>query len=56
LAKELAAKEQTIVAELAAVQGVAVDIGGYYLPDLVKVDAVMRPSATLNEALKSVAV
>jgi isocitrate dehydrogenase len=35
---------------------VAVDIGGYYLPDLVKVDAVMRPSATLNEALKSVAV
>jgi isocitrate dehydrogenase len=56
LAKELAAKEQTIVAELAAVQGVAVDIGGYYLPDLAKVDAVMRPSATLNEALKSVAV
>jgi len=55
LAKELAAKEQTIVAELAAVQGVAVDIGGYYLPDLAKVDAVMRPSATLNEALKSVA-
>ena len=56
LAKELAAKEQTIVAELAAVQGVAVDIGGYYLPDLAKVDAVMRPSATLNKALKSVAV
>jgi isocitrate dehydrogenase len=30
-----------------------VDIGGYYRPDDAKVDAVMRPSKTLNEALAS---
>jgi isocitrate dehydrogenase len=28
-----------------------VDIGGYYKPDSDKVEAVMRPSATLNAAL-----
>jgi isocitrate dehydrogenase len=35
------------------VQGHAVDIGGYYLPDTKKVDAVMRPSATFNAALET---
>jgi isocitrate dehydrogenase len=54
LAKELAAKEATIIAELEAVQGKPVDIGGYYQPDLVKLEAVMRPSATFNAALASV--
>ena len=33
------------------VQGKAVDIGGYFQPDQAKLDAVMRPSATLNSAL-----
>jgi isocitrate dehydrogenase len=51
LAAKLAAGEQAIVAELAAVQGKAVDIGGYYQPDLNKLNAIMRPSATLNAAL-----
>ncbi|MEY8877906.1 MAG: NADP-dependent isocitrate dehydrogenase [Leptothrix sp. (in: b-proteobacteria)] len=51
LAKALAASEQQIVAELAAVQGKPVDIGGYYLPDPAKLQAVMRPSATFNAAL-----
>ncbi|HEV2786481.1 MAG TPA: NADP-dependent isocitrate dehydrogenase, partial [Solirubrobacteraceae bacterium] len=51
LAERLAAEEETIVAELAAVQGEPVDIGGYYRPDPVRVDAVMRPSATLADAL-----
>ncbi|MEO6409403.1 MAG: NADP-dependent isocitrate dehydrogenase [Burkholderiaceae bacterium] len=51
LAKTLVANEQTIVSELAAVQGKAVDIGGYYLPDAAKVEAVMRPSKTFNQAL-----
>ncbi len=51
LAKALTENEQTIVAELAAVQGKPVDIGGYYLPDTEKCSAVMRPSATLNAAL-----
>ncbi|MEG1769844.1 MAG: NADP-dependent isocitrate dehydrogenase, partial [Comamonas sp.] len=52
-AKQLADNEQTIVAELLAVQGKPVDIGGYYQPDLAKLDAAMRPSATLNAALAS---
>lgn len=48
VAQQLAAQEKTIVDELIAVQGKPVDIGGYYHPDTAKVDAVMRPSATLN--------
>jgi isocitrate dehydrogenase len=56
LAKMLTDNEQTIVAELAAVQGKPVDIGGYYQPDVEKLEAVMRPSQTLNAALQSLAV
>ncbi|MCA0439691.1 MAG: NADP-dependent isocitrate dehydrogenase [Proteobacteria bacterium] len=51
LAKQLADNEAKIVEELRVVQGHAVDIGGYYQPDLAKLDAVMRPSATFNAAL-----
>ncbi|ANW22080.1 NADP-dependent isocitrate dehydrogenase [Streptomyces clavuligerus] len=51
LAATLAEKERTIVDELIAVQGQPVDIGGYFQPDVTKASAVMRPSATLNEAL-----
>ena len=36
-----------------AVQGSPVDLGGYYYVDKDKTDAVMRPSATFNEALAS---
>ena len=54
LAKALAENEDKIVAELAAVQGKAADIGGYYAVDPAKVNAVMRPSATLNAALETV--
>ena len=55
LAKTLAEQEQAIVAELIAVQGSPVDIGGYYQPDPAKAASVMRPSATLNEALATLA-
>ncbi|MBK6862746.1 MAG: NADP-dependent isocitrate dehydrogenase [Ideonella sp.] len=51
LAKALADSEARIVAELAAVQGKPADIGGYYMADSEKVNAVMRPSPTLNAAL-----
>jgi isocitrate dehydrogenase len=51
LAERLAADEATIAAELLAVQGSPADIGGYYRPDADKTSAVMRPSATFNEAL-----
>ncbi|WP_454852021.1 NADP-dependent isocitrate dehydrogenase [Promicromonospora soli] len=53
LAEALAASEQAIVEELLAVQGKPADIGGYYRPDETKVNAVMRPSKTFNEALAS---
>jgi len=53
LAERLAADEATIVAELAAAQGGAVDLGGYYVVDRAKADAAMRPSATFNAALES---
>ncbi len=55
LAKKLAADEATIVAELLAVQGKPVDIGGYYKLDEAKVTAAMRPSATFNAAIDSFA-
>jgi isocitrate dehydrogenase len=51
LAKTLADNEQKIVAELAVVQGKPADIGGYYMADSKKANAVMRPSATFNAAL-----
>ncbi|QJE00025.1 NADP-dependent isocitrate dehydrogenase [Massilia forsythiae] len=52
LAQKLADNEEKIVAELLEVQGKQVDIGGYYKPDDAKVKAVMRPSATFNQALE----
>ncbi|MBL8383299.1 MAG: NADP-dependent isocitrate dehydrogenase [Burkholderiales bacterium] len=55
LARALAENEQKIVAELNAVQGKPVDIGGYYMPDVAKAEAVMRPSPTLNALLDKAA-
>jgi isocitrate dehydrogenase len=51
LAKALADNEATIVAELNGAQGKAVDIGGYYHPDLARTGAAMRPSKTFTDAL-----
>lgn len=55
LAKTLSEQQDAIVTELIAVQGSPVDIGGYYRPDPVKAAAVMRPSATFNQAIASLA-
>ena len=52
LAKVLTDNEAKIVGELNGAQGVKVDMGGYFHPDAEKVDKAMRPSATLNAALK----
>jgi isocitrate dehydrogenase len=52
LAKTLAENEKTITEEFAAVQGDAVDVGGYYHPDREKTTAVMRPSETFNSTLE----
>ncbi|MDH3266130.1 MAG: NADP-dependent isocitrate dehydrogenase [Gammaproteobacteria bacterium] len=54
LAKSLADNEEKIIAELAAAQGSAVDIGGYYHPDEKLTTAAMRPSATLNKIIAAV--
>ncbi|MFT4214943.1 MAG: NADP-dependent isocitrate dehydrogenase, partial [Microbacterium sp.] len=51
IAQALTEAETQIVAELVAVQGSAVEIGGYYHPDEAKVAAVMRPSTTLNAVI-----
>lgn len=53
LAEKLAGSEAKIVEELNAVQGRPAEIGGYFQPDPQKAAAVMRPSATWNEALAS---
>ncbi|MBO9402720.1 NADP-dependent isocitrate dehydrogenase [Shimia sp. R9_3] len=48
VAKALAEGEEAILAEFAAAQGPAADIGGYYRPSVELKAKVMRPSATLN--------
>jgi isocitrate dehydrogenase len=51
IAAELEAAEATIVKELNAGQGKAVDVGGYYQPDNAKASAALRPSTTFNAIL-----
>jgi isocitrate dehydrogenase len=51
LANLLSENEARIVGELLAVQGSPADVGGYYRPDDVLADKVMRPSTTLNDAI-----
>ena len=47
-AQALEANESTIVAELNAAQGEAMELCGYYQPDEERASEAMRPSATLN--------
>ena len=51
VAEQLKTNKDKILEELIAVQGHAVDIDGYYLPDEDKVGKAMRPSATFNAIL-----
>ena len=53
LATRLAASEAQINEELLAVQGQAVDVGGYYAPNPELAAKAMRPSKTLNDAIDS---
>ena len=55
VAGQLVAQSEAIDAELIAVQGHPVDIGGYYRPDSAKASAVMRPSGAFNAILASLA-
>jgi isocitrate dehydrogenase len=52
LARALKENEAKIDAELIAAQGKAVDVGGYYHPDVAKTSGAMRPSKTFNAALE----
>ena len=56
LAANLTENESKIVSELNAVQGAECDVKGYYFADEALVEKAMRPSATLNAALESLAV
>jgi isocitrate dehydrogenase len=55
VAKELEENEAKINDELMAAQGKPVDLGGYYQPDFEKTSQAMRPSATFNKILDSIA-
>lgn len=54
VAKALTENEDTIIAELLAVEGKPQDIGGYFHPNDAKAEAAMRPSATLNKIIDSI--
>jgi isocitrate dehydrogenase len=55
VAKAMADNEAKIVEELGAAQGKPVNIGGYYRPNVELTSQAMRPSATLNQIVDSVA-
>ncbi|MVW79869.1 NADP-dependent isocitrate dehydrogenase [Bordetella sp. 02P26C-1] len=55
VAAAFAESETKILDELKAAQGKPVDIGGYYQPEEAKASAAMRPSATLNQLVGSIA-
>ncbi len=55
VAEQLEAKLDDIFKEMNAAKGKAVDLGGYYRPDPEKVRAGMRPSATFNAIMDSLA-
>ena len=51
VAESLSINESIIITELSAVQGRAVELGGYYQPNPELLVKVMRPSATLNKLI-----
>ena len=54
IAESLLNKESIIVDELNSVQGVAVNLDGYYSPNSAKTIDSMRPSATLNAIINAI--
>ncbi len=54
VAQAMADNESRIVTELNDVQGVAMDIGGYYRPDTKLASKAMRASETFNGILESI--
>jgi len=54
IAKELAANEDKILAEIAAAEGKPTSVGGYFKPDAKLAFDAMRPSATLNAIIDAI--
>ena len=54
VAAALVENEARIVSELNGAQGAPQDVGGYYMPDLARATAAMRPSATLNAIIDGI--
>ena len=54
IAKQMNENEDKIISELNSVQGRAVDIGGYYLPNDEAATRAMRPSNTLNSIIDNI--
>jgi len=51
---KLISNEENILSELLNVQGMKADIGGYYYPDMEKLNSTMRPSKTFNSIVDSI--
>jgi isocitrate dehydrogenase len=54
VAEQLKENEAAILAEIAAAEGKATDIGGYYMPNDDMAFKAMRPSATLNNIIDNI--
>ncbi|MBI9071391.1 MAG: NADP-dependent isocitrate dehydrogenase [Melioribacteraceae bacterium] len=54
IANELEANESKIAEELLAVQGVTVDLDGYFMPNEEITSKVMRPSETFNNIIDNI--
>jgi isocitrate dehydrogenase len=54
VAEQLTTNEEKILGEIAAAEGKATDVGGYYLPDDDMAAKAMRPSATLNAIIEAI--
>ena len=53
LFKALSENETKISNELKQVQGNEVDLGGYYKPDLIASNKIMKPSSTFNQIINN---
>ena len=51
LADELEKNEGEILKQIRENDGASVEFGGYYLPDEVRANEVMRPSEILNQII-----
>ena len=54
VSEALTANEEKIVKELNSVQGIAMDVGGYYKLNTELANTAMKPSATLNEIIANI--